>query len=154
MTDSIDKKQENKDWLELCKYVHHEILQYDSNLKFPRYLALRLRGLHSGQFMANKKQQPCANYDYKIILFTFKICRPNILQCFMTNKTKFVDEKHRINTMMVIIENNINDMVIRLKNAETAKVKAENVDMENIYHEGAEYQPKTKKPNGTLEDLW
>ena len=30
-------------------------------VKFPRYLALRLKGLHKGTFMANKKQKPQAN---------------------------------------------------------------------------------------------
>jgi len=55
---------------------------------------------------------------------------------------------------MVIIENNINDMVIRLKNAETAKNKAENIEIDNVFHEGAEYKTKTKLLNSTLEDLW
>ncbi len=152
--EKLKKEVTQKDWLELCDYVHNEILQYNSNLKFPKYLALRLRGLHNGQFLANKKSQPMANYDYKVILYTFKICKPKMLQYFMANKTKFNDEKHKINYIMVIIESNINDMVIRLKNAETAKIKAENVDFENIYHEGAKYQSKTKKPNNALEDLW
>jgi len=154
LKEKLEKELIHKDWLELCDYVHTEILQYDSNLKFPRYLALRLRGLHNGEFLANKKLQPLANYDYKVILYTFKVCRPKILQYFMANKTKFNDERHKINFIMLIIEQNINDMVIKLKNAETAKLKAENVDFENIYHEGAEYQSKTKKPNNALEDLW
>jgi len=154
LKEKLIKDQIQKDWLELCEYVRLEILQYNPDLKFPRYLALRLRGLHEGNFMANKKLQPLGNYDYKIILYTFKICKPKILQYFFANKTKFNDERHKINTIMVIIESNINDMVIRLKNAETAKEKAINVEMENIYHEGADYQPKTKKENNNLEDLW
>jgi len=154
MADIKDKKEENKDWLELCQYVHKEILQYDSDLKFPRHLALRLRGLHSGQFMANKNAKPMASYDYKVILYTFKISKSSIMQCFIANKTKFANENHKINTLMVIIESNINDVVVRLKNAKSAKTKAENIDMGNIFHEGAEYKAKTKEVNDTLKDLW
>jgi hypothetical protein len=145
----------NQDWIDLYEYVKKEIMEYTKDLILPKYIVLRLRGLAKGQFLANKKITPMGSYDYKTILYTFKICRQNILSGFRSNNTKFVDEKHKFNYAMVIIENNINDVVIRLKNAETAKIKAENVNMENIYHEGAEYLPKTKKIiNNTLEDLW
>lgn len=33
----------NKEWIELCEYVKKEILKYDDNMKFPTYLALKLR---------------------------------------------------------------------------------------------------------------
>lgn len=147
-----NKKQENQEWLDLCKYVHDEILQYGSDLKFPKYLVLRLRGLRNGQFLANKKHKPMASYDYKVILYTFKAYRLQILQHI--NKTEFVDEKHKINSIMVFIENNINDMVIRLQNAKKAKEKAELIEVDNIYHEGAGYITKTKEENNNLKDLW
>lgn len=154
MTEKELKKQENEEWLTLCKYVHDEILQYDSSLKFPRYLALRLRGLSSGQFMANKKQKPMASYDYKTILYTFKACKPKILQHMMANQTKFADEKHKINSIMIFVENDINDMVIRLQNAQKAKEKTEMIEIENFYNEGANYISKSKKENSNLNNLW
>ena len=38
------KKKENEQWNELCEYVKKEILEYDDNMKFPQYLALKLQG--------------------------------------------------------------------------------------------------------------
>ena len=148
------KPRKDQDWIDLYEYVKKEIMEYTPDIKLPKYIILRLKGLASRQFLANKKQTPMCSYEFKTILYTFKLCRPNILVGFRTNNTKFTDEKHKFNYAMVIIEGNINDMVIRLRNAENAKTKAENIDMENIYHEGAEYQPKTKKLSYTLEDLW
>lgn len=150
----MTKPRKDQDWIDLYEYVKKEIMGYSDDLILPKYIVLRLRGLASGQFMANKKQTPLGSYDYKTILYTFKICKSSILTGFKANNTKFKDEQHRFNYVMVIIENNINDMVIRLKNAKIAKEKAENIEMENIYHEGAEYQTKTKEANDTLKDLW
>lgn len=147
------KERKDIDWVDLYEYVKKEIMGYTDE-KLPKYIVLRLRGLSKGQFLANTKNQPMANYDYKTILYTFKICKQNILIGFRTNNTKFTDEKHKFNYAMVIIENNINDVVIRLKNANLAKEKAEKIELENIYHEGAEYTAKTKVENKTLEDLW
>lgn len=145
--------RKDQDWIDLYEYVKREIMGYTDE-KLSKFMLLRLKGLEKGQFLANKKQTPMASYTFKSILYTFKLCKQDILVGFRTNNTKFTDEKHRFNYAMVIIENNINDMVIRLNNAKIAKTKAENVDMENIYHEGADYQPKTKKQNNILEDLW
>lgn len=154
MEDKINKKQEHKEWLELCEYVFKEILQYDSGIKFPRYLALRLRGLHNGQFMANKKHKPLANYDYKIILVTFKFCKHNILKYIDQNKEKIKNERHLINTIMIFIENEINNIVLKLKISIKAEEKTVNIELENQTHKGAEYKTKIKDINKELEGLW
>jgi len=143
-----------KEWCELYEYVKKDILEYEPDLKLPNYVLLRLKGLSKGQFIANKKMTPMASYDFKTILYTFKLCKQDILIGFRTNNTKFTGEQHKFNYAMVIIESNINDMVISLKNAETAKSKAENIETDNIFHEGAEYKTKTKIINNTLKDLW
>ena len=62
----------SEDWLKLCHYVKTEILGYDNSMKFPKFLALRLQGLSRGQFIANKNQTRNANYDFQVILKTFK----------------------------------------------------------------------------------
>jgi len=149
----VSKLRKDQDWVDLYEYVKKEIMGYTDE-KLPNFMILRLKGLNKGNFLANKKHTPMASYDFKTILYTFKLCKQDILIGFRSNNTKFTGEQHKFNYAMVVIESNINDMVIRLKNAETAKAKAKNVDMENIYHEGAEYQPKTKKINGILDDLW
>lgn len=149
-----NKPRKDQDWCDLYEYVKKEIMEYSDDLKLPSFIILRLRGLANGNFMANKKQNPLANYEYKTILYTFKICKQDILAGFKTNNTKFKNEQHKFNYAMVIIESNINDMVIRLNNAKEAKQKAESINLENIYHDGAEYTTKTKKANYSLEDLW
>lgn len=154
MTEKETKNQENEEWLTLCEYVKNEIMGYSDDMKFPKFIALRLRGLSKGTFMANKNQKPQASYDYKTILYTFKACKLNIINGFKSNNTKFTNEQHRFNYLMVIIENNINDMVIRLKNAKKAKEKTENIPLDNQTNEGATYTSKNKKIIKELEELW
>jgi len=153
MEDKITKKQEQKEWLELCDYIFREILQYEIGKKFPRYLALRLRGLHEGKFIANKKQKPQANYDYKIVLIAFKFCKYSILQ-YLGNRDKIKDERHLINTIMTFIEGEINNVVSRLQGSKKAEEKTINIKLENQVNEGAEYKTKTKKTHKELEELW
>jgi len=154
MEEKLTKKQEQIDWLILCDYIFKEILQYETGLKFPKYLALRLKGLHKGTFMANKKQKPQASYDYKIMLITCKYCKYTILQYIGPNREKIKDERHLINTIMLIIEGEINNVVSRLKNSKKAEEKTVNIELENQIHEGAEYKSKSKNVNKELEGLW
>jgi len=150
---SIKKeKKDMTDWNNLYDYVKLNILGYN-DMNLPKYMVLRLQGLSKGQFMANKSIKPMASYDYKTILFTFKACKQDIMSGLMSNQTKFTNEEHKFNYIMVIIEKNINDIVIRLKNAKNAKEKAETVNMDHIFTNGAEYKTKTKV-NEKLNDLW
>lgn len=104
----------SEDWLKLCHYVKAEILGYDNSMKFPRYLALRLQGLSRGQFIANKNQNITANYDFKIILETFKKLKIKILK--LTRNKTYKNEFSKINYIMAIVENEINDVVLATKN--------------------------------------
>lgn len=150
----MSKPRKDQDWVDLYEYVKKEIMGYADELKLPKYMILRLKGLSAGKFLANNKITPMANYDFTTILFTFKAYRQNIIGGFRANNTKFTGEQHKFNYAMVVIESNINDMVIRLKNAKVAKSKAENIDMSNIFHKGADYKTKTKEVSNTLDDLW
>ncbi|BAE47755.1 hypothetical protein IRP62_11415 (plasmid) [Clostridium botulinum] len=148
----MDKKIEHQRFLELCDYVHREILEYSKDIKFPKHLALRLRGLHKGQFIAQNNSKPLANYDYDTILLTFKICKFDILSK-IRQKDNFQHEKHRINYMMVIIEDKINDVVLRIEKNKKAKQKSELIE---IYDDnGAEYKTKTKEiKSSIINNLW
>ena len=73
------KEKDNKDWIELCEYVKREILEYDDNMKFPQYLALKLQGIKKGQHIANNNIKAQANYDDKTLLCTFKLCKQKIV---------------------------------------------------------------------------
>ena len=140
-------------WMRMCEYIHKEILQYPKDCKFPTILALRLQGLHKGQFMANKYIKPMANYSYEIIWTAFKVCKHKLVNC-LGDRDKYKDEKHRINTMMVIIEREINDVYFRMQNAKKSVVKVEAMQLDNQVHEGAEYKAEEIKENKELDKLW
>lgn len=145
---------QDPEWVELYEYVREKIMGYDKTIKLPKYMVLRLQGLTKGQFLGNKKQQVNANYDYKTILITFKFCRQAILQAFEKNKTAFADENHKFNYAMIIIDKEINNVVVRLKNGKKSEEKTINIELENQVHEGADYKPKSKDANKELEGLW
>ena len=148
-------KQETEEWNELYNYVHDEVLKYSSDMKLPKFIVLRLKGLKDGKFCANKKQDSAASYSFKTILYTFKICKIDIINYVTRNSDIFKDERHKFNGIMVIIENNINDVVMRLKNIKKSEEKVENLKMDNQMHEGFEYIKKGEsKINKNLEDLW
>lgn len=145
-----------EDWLELCQYVEKNVMSYDENLKAPRELYLRLRGLSRGQFMANNFANKQAEYSYKIILLTFKYCSLNIKRAVATKH--FKSEQNKLNYIMVIIERNINDVYFKIKANEEASKKAEVLNMEDNYAPQHYYKAKdnsVKKGNTLLEDdIW
>lgn len=146
-------KEKQQEWLGLCDYVHKNILEYDDKMKFPKTLALRLKGLAKGQFIANNKAKPMAEYSFKDILLTFKMNKLDILIA-TANKDKFKDEKHLINYIMVIIESKINDVVKTRIRIEKENDRAKDVVVQEAENK-AEYIIKTKEvKNKKLDDLW
>jgi len=147
-------EQEKKEWNELYQYIKKDIFEYDDTFKIPRYMILRLKGLRDGKFMANKKTKSLASYEYNHILYAFKINQMKIKQIVRSDKYK--NEQHKFNTIMIIIENEINDVVNRFKNVKESHEKVEKLNLENITHKGAKYQSKNKdeKTNDIFEELW
>lgn len=146
-------EQEIKDWDELYQYIKKDIFEYDESQKLPKYMILRIKGLKDGKFIANKKIKPMANYEYNHILYTFKINKMKLKQ--IVKSQDFKNEQHKFNTIMIIIEKEINDVVHRLKQTEKSEEKIEKMHIENIMHEGAEYQNnKIKKLSSEMEELW
>ncbi len=144
-------EQELADWDELYCYIK-KLMNYDENQCLSKNMVLRLKGLSTGKFMANKNIKDNANYSYKIILLTFKYCNPSIQRALDT--VSFENENHKFNYIMRIVENNINTVYIRMKNAEKAKVEAQESDVS--YAANYVNMFKAKKTNGTkkLDDLW
>jgi hypothetical protein len=147
-------EEEKQDWLNLCKYVHREILEYDENMKFPRYLAVKLKGLQRGQYVGNNTQKRNANYDCKTLLYAFKLSKTKIVSYLHNNESKIKDEKHRINIIVKIVEPEINDVYIRLQQLKNAKDKVEHVSLESQSSTGAEYTHKTKEINEKMKKLF
>lgn len=144
----------NKEWIELCEYVKKEILKYDDNMKFPTYLALKLQGLKKGQHIANNNIKTEACYDDYTLLCTFKICKNRILDYLEKNEIKIKDEKHRINLIIKIVEPEINDVYIRLKQAKKREEKIADTSFENHYSKGAIYTKKTHDVSEKMKKLF
>lgn len=145
---------QNPDWVELYTYVHDKIMSYDETIKLSKYMVLRLQGLCKGQTIANNKHKQNAQYDYKTILLTFKMCSPQILQGFEANKSSFNDETHKFNYALAIVDKEINNVVMRLKKAKKSEEKTVNLELDNQVHEGAKYTSKSKDVNDELKELW
>lgn len=140
-----------QDWDTLYFYVKDNIMKYDENQALPSSMVLRLKGLLTNKFMENNRIDDSANYSYETILNTFKFCSPMIFQALRTNR--FKDEQHKFNYVLKIVENNINNVYIRMRNVEKAKEEAKNTMVETSDYVGAEFKVKEKK-NDKFSDLW
>jgi len=145
--------EEKRQWDELYQYVRKEILQYDDKQSIPSNLVLRLKGLSTGKLIENRAIEDKAEYSYEIILYAFKVCKSNILSAIKTKD--FKNEMSKFLYICAIVENNINDVYLRVTNAKKSQEKTENMNVENLSHGGAEYQSKTEETiNKKLKDLW
>lgn len=148
------KEKDNKDWIELCEYVKREILEYDDNMKFPQYLALKLQGIKKGQHIANNNIKAQANYDDKTLLCTFKLCKQKIVTYLHQNEKKIKNEQHKINLIIKMIEPEINDVYLRLQEVEKVKSRVENTSFDNQSNVSADYTKKTKEVNDKMKKLF
>ncbi len=103
---------EKEQWRNLYQYIKKEILMYDNSQSIPSNLILRLKGLTKGKYIENKSQEDKANYSYDVILYAFQISKPMIMTAIQ-GKT-FNTELQKFNYICKIVENNINDVYIRL----------------------------------------
>lgn len=135
-------EQEKQDWNELCEYVKKEILKYGDDTKFPRFLALRLKGLANGQYIVNNNQKLQGKYTFYEIKITFMYCKQDILYGF--SKNVFEDENHKISYMMKIIENSLNTIRERLRSKQRQEERIAFIEI-NTEEEIAEYKKKSKE---------
>lgn len=144
-------EEEKIAWDNLYNYVKSNIMRYDQNQALSSTMVLRLKGLLSGKFIDNNSTENKANYSYEVILNTFKFCSPQIQNALRTNN--FNSEMHKFLYVVKIVENNINDVYMRMRNSQKAKEEAKNTTVEIPTHNGAEYKPKEKKKD-KFSDLW
>lgn len=154
-------KQELKDWDDLYKYVKKEILKYDDCQNLTPHTVLRLQGIRNGKYKPNKKSKVFFSeegYPYKVILMTFKVKKIDILSA-IKDKSKFKTEQHKIDYIIAIITNSINDVYIRMKEREESNNKIKNLDMTQ-FNNTTEYectnktQIKENKVANKLKDLF
>lgn len=151
MTKKKMSEEEKRDWNELCEYFKKEILGYGDDMKFPKFLALRLKGLQTGNFIANKNNKLQGSYTFKEILLTCKYSKLDIMIGFRSNS--FVDEKHKINYAMSIIESNLNTIKERLKSRQRQEEKLESVEVTEESTIKYVNKNKKKRKNKLLEGI-
>lgn len=147
-------EKEKKDWIALCDYIKLDLLGYSRDMKTPKYLVLRLKGLAEGNFITNKKISPTAHYTYEEILIASKLCSSKIKNYFIDNSAKINDEKHKINLILMFIESEINDVVIRLKNKKTTEQEIEKFTLDSFAANQAEYKTETINSKDRFDELW
>ena len=143
-------EKEKQDWESLYYYVKN-LLGYDENQALSSTMVLRLKGLLTNKFIENNNIQDGANYSYEVILNTFRYCSPDIQRALRTNN--FKDEQHKFLYITKIVENNINNVYMRMKNLERAKEDAKNTIIETFENETAKFKPKEKKVD-KFSKLW
>ena len=144
-------KEEKLAWENLYNYVKSNIMGYDENQALSSMMVLRLKGLLTNKFIENNNIESTANYSYETILNAFKYSSLDIKKALRTNN--FKDEMHKFNYVLKIVEKNINNVYMKMKNAEKAKEEAKNTMVEVPTHTGAEFKPKENKKD-KFTDLW
>ena len=144
-------EEEKRDWEALYTYVKSNIMGYDENQALSSTMVLRLKGLLTNKFMENGNIKDSANYSYEVILNTFKFCSADIQRVLRTNTWK--NETHKFNYILKIVESNINNVYMRMKNIQKAKEEAKNATVEAPIHTGANFKPREKKTD-KFSDLW
>lgn len=147
--------EENNDWIDLCKYIEKKIMKYDENQTLTTAFCRRLRGLRVGTFAGKVPNTKKCDYPYKVIYYTFVTKSQDILKA--CESIRFKDESHKINYIMQIVENSINDVYERMKKKAEATRIIEEAPVDNTFVlavEGAEYKKKEQKKDTSLEGLW
>ena len=144
-------EKEKQDWESLYMYVKSNIMGYDENQALSSTMVLRLKGLLTNKFIENNNIESTANYSYETILNAFKYSSLDIKKALRTNN--FKDEMHKFNYVLKIVEKNINNVYMKMKNAEKAKEEAKNTTIEAPTHTGAEFKPRENKKD-KFTDLW
>jgi len=143
-------EKDKQDWETLYFYVKN-LLGYDENQALSSTMVLRLKGLLTNKFIENNAIESTANYSYEVILNTFKFCSVDIQKALRT--CNFKNEQHKFLYITKIVENNINNVYIKMKNLERAKEEAKNTIIETFENEAVEFKPKEKKVD-KFSNLW
>lgn len=115
------------------KWIHNNLLHYDDNQVISPYLRKRIKDLA----YHNEEQI----YTYPMILYT-AMTHANEINFAFQNKD-FNDDKHKINYIMVVINNDINRVKQKVMDYERENVKAD------VYAEQAQQLADVNLLNGS-----
>lgn len=138
----------------MCAWIERELFNYNGTDQHLHTKAcLRLQGLRKGQNIANNKHDKYGNYSVECVFNTFK-ANKLIIQNAIKGKD-FADEYKKMAYICAIIEVRINEMYLRMKNAELCKQKQESIDTKAQDNDTAEYKRQTdESTNSVFEDIW
>lgn len=145
---------------EVCQYIKTEILGIKKEFNVPKLLVERLMGLRSGQYVPKKNSKVHGDnvkgYPYDVILKTVKYKKLELV-ISLKDQSKFKDDQHRINHVIVIIQNYINDVYWKLKQKEESDKRLESLDIkinENTQEFKKNTNIKDNKVSNKLKHLW
>lgn len=147
-----ETKEEREQWDRLYDFVRYKVMGYDENISLSRNMVLRLKGMVNGKFMANRNTKNTAHYSYEVVLNAFKYSMPDINRAI--SRVSFVDEGHKFNYIMRIVDGNLSTVYLRMKNAERAKEEAEKADISYAAEYVNTFKPKKTNINKGLDELW
>lgn len=134
---------ETDDWAEVYEYFKHQILNLDEGKNLSPHAVNRLQGLRVGQYMrsATNTRALKRGYPYKVILNTLRYSKRNI--DYAVKHKNFKSEKHKIDYIMVIVQNNINFIQKRMDDLAHQREKVEKLKKEEVTTtQGAAYKRK------------
>ena len=145
---------------EVCQYIKTEILGIDKKFNVPRMLVDRILGLHSGQYAPRKNSkvfgEEVNGYPYEVILKTVKYKKLEMV-ISLKDQSKFKDDQHKINHVIVIIQNHINDVYWKLKQKEESDKRLDSLDIkfnENQQEFKSNAKITENKVSKKLKHLW
>lgn len=144
----------NQEFYDLCEYVEKEIFGYDENQKLKQPSCLQLRGLINGKESGWYEVNGVSNYPIKCVLIAFQINKNKILNSIRGKD--FKSEISKMRYICAIVQNDINDVYMRLKDIERNENKIETLDTDILFNNsGSTYQKKTEElKNKRLNELW
>lgn len=148
---------DNQEFLSMCSWIERELFDYDENQKLQKQACLRLQGLKKGKVIANNKTKDNGSYSIECVFNTFKANKEKILKA-LKYKT-FKDENNKMAYICAIVRGNINDMYIRMKDAQLKQEQSKNIQIEHQTSDAAEYKTQTNTTNNKInkdiyEEIW
>jgi hypothetical protein len=147
-------KEEKEIFDSIYEYVRTYIMGYDQNQSLSKTMVLRLKGLIVNKFIENYDIEDTANYPYLVVLNTFKFCKPDIEKALKNNS--FQDENHKFNYVIKIVESNLNNVYMRMKNVKKTEEESENHDLSDAVNYINTFKAKNNdsKKSNKYNDLW
>lgn len=147
--------RKDEEFMKMCEWIEVEIFHYNiaNKERLHRMACLRLQGLRKGKPIGNNKTEDFGDYSVECVFNTFKAYKEEILKAIKGKN--FADESRKMAYICRIVENHLNDMAIRMKNAKASQEKQEYIDTQTQSSDTAEYQKQTAEvKNNTFEGIW